>query len=99
MLIVFGGLPGAGKTTADRALARRLKAVHVRVGTIAGAAIVRCPRRVETRTADIEGHQPPTRQAVVGRHDESWDRQHIVIDTPVKGVDENMADLVAHLGL
>jgi predicted kinase len=34
MLIVFGGLPGAGKTTVDRALARRLKAVHVRVGTI-----------------------------------------------------------------
>ena len=34
MLIVLGGLPGAGKTTGARALAERLKAVHVRVDTI-----------------------------------------------------------------
>ena len=34
MLIVLGGLPGAGKTTIARALARRLGAVHVRVDTI-----------------------------------------------------------------
>jgi predicted kinase len=34
MLIVFGGLPGTGKTTVARALAQRLKAVHIRVDTI-----------------------------------------------------------------
>lgn len=34
MLIIFGGLPGSGKTTVARALARRLGAVHVRVDTI-----------------------------------------------------------------
>jgi predicted kinase len=34
MLIIFGGLPGSGKTTIARALARRLGAVHVRVDTI-----------------------------------------------------------------
>ncbi|RUM25591.1 AAA family ATPase [Rhizobium vallis] len=34
MLIVFGGLPGSGKTTVARALARRLGAVYVRVDTI-----------------------------------------------------------------
>ncbi|EJT05471.1 AAA family ATPase [Rhizobium sp. CCGE 510] len=34
MLIVFGGLPGSGKTTLARALAERLGAVHVRVDTI-----------------------------------------------------------------
>jgi predicted kinase len=34
MLIVFGGLPGTGKTTVARALARHLQAVHVRVDTI-----------------------------------------------------------------
>ncbi|MBP2445590.1 AAA family ATPase [Rhizobium leguminosarum] len=34
MLIIFGGLPGSGKTTLARALAKRLGAVHVRVDTI-----------------------------------------------------------------
>lgn len=34
MLIIFGGLPGVGKTTIARALARRLKAVHLRIDTI-----------------------------------------------------------------
>ncbi|MBB3912845.1 AAA family ATPase [Rhizobium fabae] len=34
MLIILGGLPGSGKTTVARALARRLGAVHVRVDTI-----------------------------------------------------------------
>jgi predicted kinase len=34
MLIIFGGLPGSGKTTISRALASRLEAVHIRVDTI-----------------------------------------------------------------
>jgi predicted kinase len=34
MLIIFGGLPGTGKTTVARALAKELGAVHVRVDTI-----------------------------------------------------------------
>ncbi|MBB2672250.1 UNVERIFIED_ORG: putative kinase [Rhizobium esperanzae] len=34
MLVIFGGLPGSGKTTISRALARRLGAVYVRVDTI-----------------------------------------------------------------
>jgi predicted kinase len=34
MLIIFGGLPGTGKTTIARALAKHLEAVHVRVDTI-----------------------------------------------------------------
>lgn len=34
MLIIFGGLPGSGKTTLARALAGRLAAVHLRVDTI-----------------------------------------------------------------
>lgn len=31
MLIVFGGLPGTGKTTLSRALAERLRAVYLRI--------------------------------------------------------------------
>ncbi len=34
MLIVFGGLPGAGKTAIARELARQLGAVHLRVDSI-----------------------------------------------------------------
>ena len=34
MLIVFGGLPGVGKTTIARELARRAGAVHVRIDSI-----------------------------------------------------------------
>lgn len=166
MLIAFGGLPGTGKTSVARALARRLRAVHVRLDTIeqamrscdvlkadvgaAGYAVaygvaednlrigrivvadtvnpvqatrdawldvarragvraveveVICSdpaehrRRVETRTADIEGHQLPTWQAVVGRYYESWDRPHVVVDTALLGVDEQVTGLVDRLGL
>ena len=34
MLIVFGGLPGTGKTTVARELARQLGAVHLRIDSI-----------------------------------------------------------------
>ncbi|MBB4571473.1 AAA family ATPase [Rhizobium leucaenae] len=34
MLVIFGGLPGSGKTTTALSLAKRLQAVHVRVDTI-----------------------------------------------------------------
>jgi predicted kinase len=34
MLLIFSGLPGAGKTTLARSLARDLRAVHLRIDTI-----------------------------------------------------------------
>ncbi|QMT59402.1 AAA family ATPase [Legionella sp. PC997] len=39
MLIVFGGLPGTGKTTISKIIAQRLKAVYLRVDTIEQALI------------------------------------------------------------
>jgi len=37
VLIVFSGLPGIGKTTAARALAREISAVYIRVDSIEAA--------------------------------------------------------------
>ena len=39
MLIVFGGLPGTGKTTLARELAQRLTAVYLRIDTIEQAIV------------------------------------------------------------
>ena len=39
MLIVFGGLPGTGKTSIARALARQLGAIHLRIDTIEQAIL------------------------------------------------------------
>lgn len=50
-LIVFGGLPGTGKTTLARALAERLRAVYLRIDTIEQAL-----RRTESLKIGNEGY-------------------------------------------
>ncbi|MBA8902638.1 AAA family ATPase [Phyllobacterium sp. P30BS-XVII] len=52
MLIIMSGLPGTGKTTIARELARRLKATHLRVDTIAQALISSEMLRDEVGPAD-----------------------------------------------
>ncbi|CAN7420261.1 AAA family ATPase [Pararhizobium sp. LjRoot238] len=51
-------------------------------------------RRVEARTADIEGLQQPSWQDVVDRHYESWSRSPIRIDTAISSAEQAVDDLV-----
>ncbi|HEY2253155.1 MAG TPA: AAA family ATPase [Planctomycetaceae bacterium] len=163
MLIVFGGLPGTGKTTLARELARRLVAIYLRIDTVEQAIIrsglltdpgpagyfacysiaadnlglgltviadsvnplavtrdawvdvaksagtpfleieVICSeptelrRRVESRNADIAGHNLPTWQDVVDHEYEPWAREHIVIDTATLSIAQAVEEVIARI--
>jgi predicted kinase len=157
MLIIFGGLPGVGKTAIARQLARFIGAVHLRIDSIeqairasgavsqplndAGYCVayavaednlrigrtviadsvnplhitreawvgvanrlqvraieieVTCSdidehrRRVATRITDIPGLKLPTWEEVAGREYHPWDREHLVIDTAGRTVEQNV---------
>jgi predicted kinase len=157
MLIIFGGLPGAGKTAIARELARQIGAVHLRIDSIEQAirasGVVSQPlddtayriayavagdnlrigrtvvadsvnplrltrdawvevatrvrvgaieievtcsdanehrRRVETRVADIPGLRLPAWEEVVSREYHPWDREHLVIDTAGRTMEQNV---------
>jgi predicted kinase len=160
MLIIFGGLPGVGKTTIAKALAKQLKAVYLRVDTVEqvlkreaklegpegymvcwaqalenlklGISVIadsvnaiqvtreawqmiakdasvtflevelQCSdarehqRRIETRDADIVGHQSPTWDNVQQRQYESW-RPHLVFDTAKQTVNEIVEEILLYI--
>lgn len=147
MLIVLSGLPGVGKTTVARELARASGATWIRIDSIeqalrnagievtgegyavaqavaadnlragrlviadcvnpwaetraewrgvarqAGAAVLEVElicsdeqehrRRIESRIADLPGHQLPSWDDVLGRDYRQWDTPRLVIDTAV----------------
>jgi predicted kinase len=157
MLIIFGGLPGVGKTAIAAELARLIGALHLRIDSIeqairasgfvnqplddagyrvayavaednlrigrtviadsvnplpltrdawvsvANRARVRAieievmcsdvnehRRRVETRNTDIPGLKLPIWEEVVGREYHLWDREHLVIDTASRTIEQNV---------
>jgi predicted kinase len=47
-------------------------------------------RRVETRTADIPGLRLPAWEEVVERDYQGWDREHLVIDTAGRTVEQSV---------
>ncbi len=164
MLIILAGLPGSGKSTVGRELARRLAVIYLRIDTMeqaiirsslgvetaeeagylagygvavdnlrlgrtviadsvnpveesrtgwrAAAAEAGCEaidvemicsdavehrRRVETRATDIKGLTLPTWQDVMDREYVPWDRDHVVVDTAGKTIDDCIDELLAHL--
>jgi predicted kinase len=54
-------------------------------------------RRIETRTADLEGFRLPTWREVLERRYEPWDRVHTVVDTAGRTAEESVATLRATL--
>lgn len=160
MLVVFGGLPGVGKTTLAKQFVASIRAAYIRIDTIeqklksqgclhtgtegyelayalaaenlklgmsavadsvnpisitrqawrdvasmAGAQLLEVEiicsdraehqRRVEQRTADIEGHELPTWAEVEARHYELWQGCDVVIDTARLSLQECMARIIA----
>ncbi len=167
MLIVFGGLPGVGKTCLARAVACRLSAAYLRVDAIeaalwragvardqptgfaayvvahavaegsleAGVTVVvdavnpveearrgwrdlaqrlatpvrtievvcldevEHRRRVESRTADLEGHTVPTWRDVQQREYEPWDEPRLTLDTAAESHAECLGRVIDYVVL
>jgi predicted kinase len=45
-------------------------------------------RRAEERVLDVVGLTKPTWEQITNREYDSWDREHVVVDTAVSGVDD-----------
>ena len=162
MLIIFSGIPGVGKTTLSRLLARELRAVYLRDDSMAPAIMaaygediadvsyrvahgvardnlrlgqtvvsdsvndvditrdawrdvalgVDAPlleieivcsnvtehrHRVETRLSDVPGSRLPSWEEICNRRPEVWRREHVVIDTANRAVEDCLTDLRSHI--
>jgi predicted kinase len=68
-LIIFGGLPGTGKTTLSRMLAERRGALYLRIDTI------------EQALRNSQALNGSSWHEVAAREYQQWDRAHFVVDT------------------
>jgi hypothetical protein len=67
VLLIFSGLPGAGKTTLARWLARDLRAVHLRIDTIEHAHLTVIADSVNPDAITRDAWRAVARRANVGR--------------------------------
>lgn len=74
-----------------REVARRAGKQHIEIEVVCSDREEH-RRRVESRVADIVGHQLPTWRQVCDREYESW-QADIVVDTAVQHVDASVAEL------
>ena len=56
-------------------------------------------RRVEPRASDIPGHNVPTWREVMAQDYEPWTRDHIVVDTAQRSLEESAALLLGKIAL
>ncbi len=55
--------------------------------------------RVESRTADILGHQLPSWREVLDREYEPWKRERVVIDTAILSASEAVERIIKELAI
>ncbi len=55
--------------------------------------------RVESRTADILGHQLPSWREVLDREYEPWERERVVIDTAILSASEAVERIIKELAI
>jgi predicted kinase len=99
-LCVFAECVNPMKVTRDAwaAVAQRAEAEFFEVELVCSDPVEH-EHRATSRTVDIPDLTLPTWQDIVDRDYEPWDRDHIVVDTAGKSVEDTIAELGEVLGI
>ena len=82
--------------TGWRAVATQVNAPFLEIEVVC-TDLIEHRRRVETRSADIAGHQPPSWSSVTGKEYAIWATDRVLVDTAKMNVDQAVASIEAHL--